>query len=200
MKAIVVLAIIVSAYVAESNGEASQFAEKQQDEKQQDEKQQDEKQRALTQTGASSEPSTFWTGIAENSSIDTCRRGLAIYFLFERHVRKSISLGELAVILNKPTWIKKDDVSIITKNSPLALNFTPGDTMFVVEVFASDVIKKHNAESIRLYMNVGGVVDKGDFVSTLLGGHATKNSVLKGWAFNPAWDDYVKNASATLKQ
>jgi len=143
--------------------------------------------------GKNLEPPEFWSGIADNEKIDVWRRGLAIYFLFDRHLEKNATLSDLARMVKKPSWINEAEISIVTKRGVIHLETSPGDTMFQIVVFSNKDIEKHNKESIGIYLNVSGQVGKSDFYAALMGREDAKckNRKLKGWAFFPKWNDYI---------
>ena len=63
-------------------------------------------QQTKTETLRPLEPPAFWTDICNDEKLPTWRRGVAIYFLCQRHFKKNMTLAELAKVLGKPTWIK----------------------------------------------------------------------------------------------
>ncbi len=124
---------------------------------------------------------------------------MAIYFLFNRHVKKDAALGEIAELLGKPKWIKEDEVRVISAfTGQLPLEFTPVDArMFQIRVFSNKDAAKDGMEHFVIYMNVKndpGQMDKEDFTSTLLSEKKDKhaNTRLKAWAISPSWAEYVK--------
>jgi hypothetical protein len=140
------------------------------------------------------EPPIFWTDIANNEKLETWRRGLAIHLLFERHAAKDITLGKLAEVMNKPMWMKDEDVSRITYlGGWIPLEMTPGDTMFCIVVFPNQNVERHNKECIGIYLNVSGEIDRKDFLATIKGQKSNfENTKLKAWAISPTWNEYVK--------
>ncbi len=64
-----------------------------------------------------SEPPTYWSRIANDSRYTTFQRWCAVYQLFRRHVHVGLRLSELAALLDRPTWLRRDGVitpSVIT--------------------------------------------------------------------------------------
>ncbi len=141
------------------------------------------------------EPVRFWTAIIENDKLEPWQRGIALYLLFERHVDKDATLGKLGEILNKPTWIKENDVRLITRLAgwvPLKLSFE--DSTFSIRVFTNSDLEKNNRESIGLYITVSGEIDKATFLSIISNRQRHKNDSrrIKEFAFSPTLEEYTK--------
>jgi hypothetical protein len=140
------------------------------------------------------EPPAFWTALANDGKVETWRRALSVYLLFERHVKRGGTLGELAELINKPKWIDEDDVQVVTKGGIMPLKRTPGDTIFCVVVFRDDAVET-SSKQFALYVNVSGKMDKKTFLSIILKRDKSDNEkqTIKDWAFTPNWDTYVKS-------
>jgi hypothetical protein len=147
-----------------------------------------------SETQKQMEPPRFWTAIANDQKLEPWRIGLAIHLLFERHVDQEISLGKLAKVLNKPTWITEKNVTIVTfivGNYPLRL--TKGDTMFSVTLFRNDKVKRDDKDLMVVCINVTGQIDVKDFVGVISGEKSKyENTKLRAWAIFPPWDSFIQ--------
>lgn len=153
---------------------------------------------APLETAKPLEPPAFWTDLANDEKVETWRRAVAIYFLFDRHVKQEIALEELAGLMNKPKWIKEEDFVRVGKfTGSLPLPFMPGDSLFRVRVFPNKDVARHNKECFAIFLYVTGKIDKEDVVSTIVSGKKGKYEKvkLKAWAISPTWAEYLKRAS-----
>lgn len=139
----------------------------------------------------------FWSAVANDEKQPIWRRSAAIYMLFGKHVEREMTLAELAEILDKPTWLKEEDVSLIFKIAgwvpPEVLRFNEDETLFCIIVFSDwKNIERHNKQCLAVYMSVSGQLSKKDFVSDLLSplGNTSKDRLVKAWAISPTWAEY----------
>jgi hypothetical protein len=145
------------------------------------------------------EPADYWTAVANDEKLVIWRRGVSIYFLFERHMRPDMTLNELADLLNKPTWIKEEHVwpleGPLTGASPVVP--TPGDSLFRIVVFYSKDVQTQRRETIGIYIKVSGKVDKKTFLSIIMkeGKNEQEKNKVKGWGFNVDLNEYVRRTT-----
>jgi len=88
--------------------------------------------RAIQQLDANLTPS-FWSSIANDKSYSDKKRQVAVVELFQRFVHPGITMKQFADVLNKPTWLKDNEVDfspIGTGYYPLK-KFGPGIVFFI---------------------------------------------------------------------
>ncbi len=143
------------------------------------------------------EPPSFWTAIANDENLHPNQRALAIHSLFERHVKQDSSLGRLAEVLSKQTWISDKDVEeVIIVGGYIPLEMTSGDSMILMAVFRNANLEKQRKEFIAIFMNVSGQIDADAFLDTIKGKKTKyENTKLKAWAISPTWNECVKRIS-----
>src|SRR4051812_45305067 len=59
------------------------------------------------------ESSDCWREVANNPDYSKERRRLAVFRLFKAHVKKGVTLKQLANILLNPSWFDLDDILVI---------------------------------------------------------------------------------------
>jgi hypothetical protein len=150
------------------------------------------------QTLKATEPTNFWTRMANDEKLENWQRGLSIYFLYHRQVQKDISLGELRKTLSEPTWLKEEDVSVLTLVAgSVPLKLKRGETLFCIPIFRNADPKKDRSDCILLFMSVSGSISEKALVSLLTSPRQTEHDdkKLRDWAFWPKWEDYTKRIS-----
>jgi hypothetical protein len=147
-------------------------------------------------TRAGLEPAQFWAGTANNDKLEAWQRRVAIYRLFQRHVRKGMTLRELGEILSEPNWFRDQDVFTLGCAGQLPGNMlmTPGDTMLEIYIMTGDLLKGPHRPFFVICMNVSGDIDTAEFLSVVRHKKrgAIENAKLKEWAFSPTWAEYTK--------
>ncbi len=145
----------------------------------------------IRQLGAVTEPAHFWAAITSSAAYSSERRRQAVFQLFKRHVTPGLTLAELAIILDGPTWLAGDNLSVVTNLAgELPVKFTLDDTIFVLRVFPELVDDLYGPWSI--YLRVGGKVEPEAFLDLLRGegvSDEVRQAELLELAFSP--DDPV---------
>ena len=87
--------------------------------------------------GQMGEPAAFWAKLANNTNLDTVCRRVCVLELFRRHVRPGMSLGEVAALLENPTWL---DESVVTDfalySGYVPLRICPGERAFGIDALS----------------------------------------------------------------
>jgi hypothetical protein len=111
--------------------------------------------RAVEKLGPVKETSQFWSAIANSQEYAKSHRRLAVFQLFGRHIEPGMPLSELSTILDKPTWLKDTDVSVVDRlYGYLPLNKLSPGTVFHIRVFP-DLPKLRWSISLRISGQVG---------------------------------------------
>jgi len=149
------------------------------------------------------EPADYWTAIANDEQLESWRRAVSIYLLFERHVKKDITLNKLADLLNKPKWIKEKAVSVVefVFGFNVPLETSPEDTLLSVLVFSNKDLSKHKKEAFGILIKVSGRMDRKEFIAAIMKQEKTKhgNAKIKAWAMTPTWDEFVQRIAVEGK-
>lgn len=131
--------------------------------------------KALRQLGPATEPASFWTKIANSTEYSPDQRRRAVFELFERHVRPGITVGQLADLLDQPTWLDDADVSVVDRlGGKIPVAWNPQDTIFVIAVFPG--LPDGRYAHWAIYLRVSGKVDRESFVRAIQG-EATSDAV-----------------------
>jgi hypothetical protein len=69
-------------------------------------------QRAIAGLGPVTEPSEFWSAIANDPAFSEEHRGLCVLQLFKRHVHRGMTLEQLNRTLKGAPWLAQEDVCI----------------------------------------------------------------------------------------
>jgi hypothetical protein len=141
------------------------------------------------------EPARYWVTISNDDKLDAWHRGMAIYFLFERHVSNGMTLADMAKALEGSKWIEKANVDrrqAVFGRMPFTV--APGDSVITILAFPNVDARKHNAESIGIWLNISGDISAQDFFSTVVGGKQTefRNRKVLAWALSPEWNKMLK--------
>jgi hypothetical protein len=64
----------------------------------------------IRQNAPKKDEATIWARVANSDKYSDIRRRRAIFQLFDRHVRQGMTLGELANLLAKPSWLKRKSI------------------------------------------------------------------------------------------
>jgi len=68
---------------------------------------------AIGAMGAWSNHPSFWSSIANSKDYTAEHRRLSVFQLFKRHVRAGQRLFDLAEILDRPTWLQEENITLI---------------------------------------------------------------------------------------
>jgi hypothetical protein len=116
-------------------------------------------QEAISRLGKVSEPSSFWNDIANEQSYSVQHRRSCIQALLRRHRGSAGTVGELAVLLNHPKWLRDEDISIVEFVVGLIpVEWTPEDTIFRIRLLPASANDK-----TAVYVRVAGKVGRDDF-------------------------------------
>jgi hypothetical protein len=123
---------------------------------------------SIQSLGTATEPPSFWTAIANSTVYSEDHRRRAVFSLFQRHVSPGVTLTALAQIPANPTWLRDEDVSIVTRlGGKLPVQWSPTDTIFVLSIFPDlpDGIYQFWA----IYLRVEGKVERDQFLALIRG-------------------------------
>lgn len=91
---------------------------------------------AIQALGTVDEDAQFWADITNSSQYSQQHRRRAVFALFQRHIYPPITLGELADILDNPSWIKSEDIGVVGELAgEIPVIYNPEDTVFVLPIF-----------------------------------------------------------------
>jgi hypothetical protein len=131
---------------------------------------------ALRQLGPVEEPPEFWTKIANSTGYSPDHRRRAVFELFRRHVHPPIAVAELARLLHRPTWLRDEDVSIVSRlGGKIPVKFDFADTVFVIGVLPD--LGDGRLVHWSIYLRVRGHVDRQLFVDALRAGASSASGV-----------------------
>ena len=123
---------------------------------------------AIKSLGPPAEAASFWTKIANSDSYSADHRRRAIFALFGRHVSPGITLGQLGKILDHPTWLRDDDIDLVTVvGGKLPVHFSAEDTIVVFTVFA--MVPDGIYQSWAIYLTAAGKIDRAQIIAVLRG-------------------------------
>ncbi len=114
------------------------------------------------------EAPSFWSQIANSDRYSADHRRRAVFALFARHISPGLSLGELAGLLDNPTWVRDEDITAITRlGGKLPVRWSVNDTVFLFNVFPN--VPDGIYQSWAIYLKVAGKVDRDVFVALIRG-------------------------------
>jgi hypothetical protein len=120
---------------------------------------------AIRDLGPVTEPASFWARIANDASYPVERRRRFALELFRRHVRKGMSLAQIAEALDRPTWLTDKNIHKVRLLAGLIpVNLTRGDTVFALIVFPPP-----RGDQSGVYLRVGGNLHEGELGKLLRG-------------------------------
>lgn len=143
---------------------------------------------AIQNLGSVTEDPEFWTAIANGDQYSQDHRRRAIFALFQRHVSVGKTLGELAQLLDHPTWLADSDVQrqdILGGRLPV--QWTSDDSIIILHVFKD--LPDGVYTNWAIYLRVAGKIEP-TAVSELLregtGPDSTRNAEILEFALVPA--------------
>lgn len=99
--------------------------------------------KAIRSLGPATEEPGFWSAIANDGRYNPDHRRRAVYELISRHLKRGMTLAELAVLLDNPTWLRDEDVSLVTVvGGRLPVRWSAEDTIFILHIFP-DLSDRH---------------------------------------------------------
>lgn len=120
---------------------------------------------AIHSLGPVTEAASFWAEIANDTSYRPEHRRRCVFQLFRRHVRKGMSLAEVAQQLNRPNWLPDENVHEVKLIGGLIpVKITPGDT-----VIALIILPPAQGDKSAVYLRVGGKVRENELGKVLRG-------------------------------
>lgn len=109
------------------------------------------------------EPPKFWSDIANSDEYTKGHRRIAIFELFQRHVKLGVDLSKLGEILDKPTWLKDRSVEIVTT----VYGYVPLKHLSPGTVFRICVFPELKGLEWSVYLRVSGEVSLDDFLKVI---------------------------------
>ena len=89
-----------------------------------------------------------------------------VFELFKRHVYPGISLGELALVLDNPSWLNRENLRVITSGGgKLPFSWSPKDTIIVIQPGFSA------GDRSAIYLKLGGEGIQEEIVFNVLKGY-----------------------------
>jgi hypothetical protein len=73
---------------------------------------------ALQASKSTNEPPEFWSAIANSTNYNVDHRRRAVLQLFARHFKPGMTIHQIALLLNHPTWLVRSGCSYFTMGSP----------------------------------------------------------------------------------
>ena len=127
--------------------------------------------RAIQQLDANLTPS-FWSSIANDEDYSYEKRQVAVVELFQRFVKPGITLNQLGDILNKPTWLKDDDINLIEYHTgPSLLKYLYPGSVFYMFLFR-DIRPQYQ---VTIGIRIEGKITKEDFLKAIKGQEVGQN-------------------------
>lgn len=81
------------------------------------------------------EPPAFWSAIANDPEYRPDHRRICVFQLFKRHAREGMHVYQLAHTLDKPTWLKAENIFIVRSlHGKIPVALTPDDTVFFIRI------------------------------------------------------------------
>ena len=133
---------------------------------------------AINQLTDEKEPPTFWSNISNSNTYSAYHRRLAIFSLFKRHIKENVTLNEFAEYLNKPTWLDRQNLVLITEVlGELPVQFTLDDTILQIKIFPE--LPGEGWDYWAVYLRIEGEINKEDFYQTIQQGNNYTNEKIK---------------------
>jgi hypothetical protein len=129
---------------------------------------------AFQHLGRVSEPSSFWTRIANDDSYPIKQRRSCIMQLFRRHIRAGLSLGELAQRLYKPDWLSTSSFSRLHSfTGEIPVRTDDADTIFQLTILPPAKAGLHTSQ---VFIRISGHITK-EQLAKLLNGESVGEDV-----------------------
>jgi hypothetical protein len=123
---------------------------------------------ALKKLGEVSEPPTFWSGIANNDAFTRDHRRMIVFQLFIRHIKNGITLKALAEILDRPSWLRLENISIVKEIAgKIPVTFDFNDTILVIDALPE--VPGDQDSNWTIYLRIEGKINKEDFYKIICG-------------------------------
>jgi hypothetical protein len=122
------------------------------------------------------EDAKFWVNIANSDQYNQDHRRRAVFALFKRHISPPTTLIELVSILDNPTWLKREDIRVVSELAgQIPVTFNQKDTVFVLSVFPD--LPDGRYAFWAIYLRVEGKMTAETF-SNILYGHSRDRQLL----------------------
>jgi hypothetical protein len=136
----------------------------------------------------------FWSAIANDKNFNDNHRRYAVFMLFKRHVKAGISINQLGELMNKPSWLSYEDVTLIEKIAgEMPIEFSLADSFFIIKVFSH--LSYGRWEYWGIYFKIEGKINRRDFYNIISGENGQidiKNKNRKLLAFALAPDNFLE--------
>jgi hypothetical protein len=127
--------------------------------------------KAIQQLGPLDQPAAFWSAIANSADYNADHRRRAVFELVRRHVLPGTTLGELARLLDTPTWLDDDDIAVVTVlGGKIPVSWTFDDTVLVLSVHPGQ--PTDDDQPWAIYLRVEGQIDEASARAVLRGAPA----------------------------
>jgi len=108
----------------------------------------------------------FWSQIANDQQYSNFHRKSAVFQLFRRHVRAGMNLSEFAHLLERPIWLRPEDVQLVdVLDGKIPVDLVAQDTVFVIKV-----LPQSGKEVSSIYLRIHGKVSKKSLLSLIWDG------------------------------
>ena len=123
---------------------------------------------AIQQLGPVTEEPGFWSAIANDDNYSQDHRRRAVYELIQRHVHNGMTLADMAKILDDPTWLKDEDVTMVTiVGGKMPVKWSMEDTIFILHIFPG--LPDRQYAHWAAYIKISGKVERQSIVDVLRG-------------------------------
>lgn len=143
--------------------------------------------RAIQSLGTVTETANFWTKIANSEQYSQYHRRIAVFQLFKRYVSRGMTLSELAQVVDNPSWLAKENISIVDSlGGKIPVKWTFEDTVLVLGVFPE--LPDGRYDHWAIYLRVSGKVTGENFIRLLRGESVSEdvsNAKILEFAFSP---------------
>lgn len=120
---------------------------------------------AITDLGSITTLATFWSQIANNKHYTIEHRQLCFFQLLRRHAHEGMTLGDLAKRLDRPTWIRAEDVQkILIVAGLMPINVREEGTSFGI-----CVLRPSEGDVPGFWMRIAGTITKEELIALLRG-------------------------------
>lgn len=129
---------------------------------------------AIQHLGRVSEPSSFWTKIANDDSYPIEQRRICIIQLFRRHIRSGLSLGEVADRIYRPDWLPASTLNRVHSfTGQIPVKTDDNDTIFLLTILPEPKADLHTSQ---VFLRISGHISKEE-LGRLLNGESVTEKV-----------------------
>jgi hypothetical protein len=123
---------------------------------------------AIQKLGPVTEEPGFWSAIANDEKYSQDHRRRAVYELFQRHIHSGMTLAVMAELLDDPTWLKDEDITMVTMvGGKLPVKWSMEDTIFILHIFPG--LPDRQYAHWAAYIKISGKVERQSIVDVLRG-------------------------------